>query len=311
MFCDLVGSTDLSGKLDPEDLREVVRAYQEKAAEVIERYEGHIAQYLGDGLLIYFGFPIAHEDDAQRAAYTGLGIPEAITALNDHLETHYGVQLAVRIGIHTGPVVVGEMGGGSRHENLALGETPNIAARLEGLAQPNTSVISPTTAQLVQRSFVLQELGPHELKGVTDAMMLYTVIAPRTSTVADDDSMTGGFDALVGRDEEIGLLLRRWEQSKDGLGQVVLLSGEAGIGKSSLVDGLRDHVHQEGLTRIAFRCSPYHTNSALYPVIDRVQRALGWQPEDTRDTQLVKLERALGNTSLSQEEVELPLESTK
>ena len=161
MFCDLVGSTDLSGKLDPEDLREVVRAYQESAAEVIERYEGHIAQYLGDGLLIYFGFPVAHEDDAHRAVYTGLEIPEAMATLNRRLEVDYGVQLAVRIGIHTGPVVVGEMGGGGRHENLALGETPNIAARLEGLAQPNTAVISPVTAQLVQRSFLLKELGPH------------------------------------------------------------------------------------------------------------------------------------------------------
>ncbi len=178
MFCDLVGSTDLSGKLDPEDLREVVRAYQETAAEVIERYDGHIAQYLGDGLLIYFGFPVAHEDDAQRAVYTGLGIPEAMTTLNSRLQADYGVQLAVRIGIHTGPVVVGEMGGGGRHENLALGETPNIAARLEGLAQANTAVISPVTAQMVQRSFMLDELGPHELRGVAESMMLYTVVGP-------------------------------------------------------------------------------------------------------------------------------------
>ncbi|MDH3603260.1 MAG: zinc-ribbon domain-containing protein, partial [Candidatus Tectomicrobia bacterium] len=217
MFCDLIGSTDLSGKLDPEDLREVVRAYQETAAGVIQRYEGHIAQYLGDGLLIYFGFPVAHEDDAPRAVYTGLGIPEALAALNARLEADYGVQLAVRIGIHTGPVVVGEMGGGGRHENLALGETPNIAARLEGLAQANTAVISPVTAQLVQRSFVLEELGPHELKGVADPMMLYAVVEPREVEPDDHEAMiAGGFDALVGRDEEIGLLVRRWEQTKEG-----------------------------------------------------------------------------------------------
>ncbi len=151
MFCDLVGSTDLSSKLDPEDLREVVRAYQETAAEVTQRYEGHIAQYLGDGLLIYFGFPVAHEDDAQRAVYTGLGIPEAMTTLNTCLQADYGVKLGVRIGIHTGSVVVGEMGGGRRHENLALGETPNIAARLEGASsdqhggdQPRDRTACPT-----------------------------------------------------------------------------------------------------------------------------------------------------------------------
>jgi class 3 adenylate cyclase/predicted ATPase len=303
MFCDLVDSTDLSGTLDPEDLREVVRAYQETAAEVIQRYEGYIAQYLGDGLLIYFGFPVAHEDDAQRAVYAGLGIPESMTALNTRLESDYGVQLAVRIGIHTGPVVVGEMGGGSRHENLALGETPNIAARLEGLARANTAVISPVTAQLVQRTFVLEELGPHALKGLAEPMRLYTVVRPREVGHDDPDTMMSrGFETLVGRDEEIGLLLRRWEQSKESLGQVVLLSGEAGIGKSSLVEGLRAHVRQAGGTHIAYRCSPYHTNSAFYPIIEHVQRALGWQPGDTVDTQLAKLEQVLAGTSLPLEE---------
>ncbi len=303
MFCDLVGSTDLSGKLDPEDLREVVRAYQGTAAEVIERYEGHIAQYLGDGLLIYFGFPVAHEDDAQRAVYTGLGIPEAVAELNTRLKKEYGVQLAVRIGIHTGPVVVGEMGGGGRHENLALGETPNIAARLEGLAQANTNVISLATAQLVQRAFLLEELGPHELKGVADPMMLYQVVSPlETEHEGHEDMLSGGFDALVGRNEEIGLLLRRWEQSKEGLGQVVMLSGEAGIGKSSLVEGLWRHVREEGLTRMAFRCSPYHTNSALYPIIDYVQRTLGWHLDDTASTKLAKLEQAFDHTRVAREE---------
>ena len=300
MFCDLVGSTDLSGRLDPEDLREVVRAYQETAAAVIKRYEGHIAQYLGDGLLIYFGYPVAHEDDAQRAVYTGLGIIEAMETLNLRLQENHRVELAVRIGIHTGPVVVGEIGGGGRRENLALGETPNIAARLEGIAPPNTAIVSSVTAQLVQRTFVLEELGSQELKGVAEPMRLYAVVSPRESEYDDHEDMhAGGFDALVGRDEEIGLMLRRWEQSKTGLGQVALLSGEAGIGKSSLVEGLRAHAQEEGMRRTAFRCSPYHTHSALHPMIERVQRALGWQADDAADRKLAKLEQGLEDAGLT------------
>jgi class 3 adenylate cyclase len=227
MFCDLVGSTDLSGKFDPEHLREVVRAYQETAAEVIQRYEGHIAQYLGDGLLIYFGFPIAHEDDAQRAVYTGLEICEAMAGLNRRLQTGYGVELAVRIGVHTGPVVIGEMGGGDRHENLALGETPNIAARLEGLSQSGTVLLSDVTARLVRGVFVLEELGLKRLKGVAEAIPVYQVLRP-LEVDGDEDATTPVNVSLVGRDEEVGLLIRRWEQAKEGLGQVVLISGEAG-----------------------------------------------------------------------------------
>jgi len=292
MFCDLVGSTDLSGKLDPEDLREVVRAYQQSAAEIIEKYDGHIAQYLGDGLLIYFGYPVAHEDDAQRAVLTGLGIPEALATLNNQLEATYSVKLAVRIGIHTGPVVVGEMGGGNRHENLALGETPNIAARLEGFAQPNTVVVSPLTAQLVNRSFMLRDLGLHELKGVAEALNLYVVISSRRAT-KQDEFQGGQSKDLMGRNEETGLLLRRWEQSKEGQGQVVLITGEAGIGKSSLVAGIRQHVNQEQLPCITFRCSQYHQNSALYPVIDHLQRFIGFERNDSMEDKLAKLKKSL------------------
>src|SRR5215467_1753380 len=175
LFCDLVGSTQLSGQLDPEDLRAVVRAYQEAAAAVIQQYAGHIAQYLGDGLLVYFGYPAAHEDDARRAVHTGLGIVEAIATLNTRLMGPYAVQLAVRLGIHTGPVVVGEMGGGGRHEHLALGETPNIAARLEGFAPANTVVVSAVTARLVQGTFALDDLGIHTLHGVAEPMAVSRV----------------------------------------------------------------------------------------------------------------------------------------
>jgi class 3 adenylate cyclase len=298
MFCDLADSTKLSQQLDPEDFREVVRAYQTTAAEVIQQYEGHTAQYLGDGLLIYFGWPIAHEDDAQRAAHAGLGIVEAITtSLNPRLEQDKGVQLTVRIGIHTGPVVVGEMGGGGRHENLATGETVNIAARLEGMAAPNTVVMSSVTERLIRGAFDLEDLGPQVLKGVAEPMEVFRVLGPNAGHREEDESMPDGGVFLVGRDEEVGLLLRRWEQSKEGLGQVALISGEAGIGKSSLAATVRHHVLHKGYTCITFWCSPYHTNSALYPVIERVQRVLQWQPGDTPATRLDKLERVLKSYS--------------
>jgi class 3 adenylate cyclase/tetratricopeptide (TPR) repeat protein len=303
LFCDLVGSTTLSGQLDPEDLRAVVRAYQETAAVVIQRYEGHIAQYLGDGLLVYFGYPQAHEDDAQRAVYTGAELVEAIGGLNTRLEASYGVQLAVRLGIHTGPVVVGDIGGGGRHEQLALGETPNIAARLEGLAAPNTVVISPVTARLVRQTFVLEDLGASALKGVAEPMAVSRVLGRRLPSRHDDEATPDRTPFLVGRDEELGLLRRRWEQSKEGLGQVVLLSGAAGIGKSSLVATLRAQVGREGYARLTLRCSPYATNSALYPVIEHLQQVLQFERTDPPETKLAKLEQGLQTCPLPRAEV--------
>jgi class 3 adenylate cyclase/predicted ATPase len=303
LFCDLVDSTQLSGQLDPEDLRQVVRAYQETAAAVIERFEGHIAQYLGDGLLVYCGYPRAHEDDAQRAVHTGLGIVEAMGSLNSRLQAEYGVALAVRLGIHTGPVVVGAMGGGARHEHLALGETPNIAARLEALAVPNSVVISAVTAQLVQRAFVLDALGTQVLKGIAAPMGVWRVVGPLETLQEATTPVPEDVKPLVGRGEEVGLMLRRWEQSKAGQGQVVLISGEAGIGKSALVDTLRAHVRREGLMRVALRCSPYHTNSALYPVIAYVQQVVRVARGDTAEEKLAKLEQALQTLSLPLHEV--------
>ncbi len=210
VFCDLVGSTSLSGQLDPEDLREVVRAYQQTAAEVINRLEGHIAQYLGDGLLVYFGYPRAHEDDARRAVRAGLEIIEAMETLNTRLEPDKGVRLAVRLGIHTGLVVVGEMGGGDRHEQLALGETPNVASRIQGLAEPDTVVISAATAHLVQSAFTLEELGTRSFKGVTEPMAVSRVLGLLEAQGDKEESTPAGAPFLVGRDEEIGLLRRRF-----------------------------------------------------------------------------------------------------
>ena len=303
LFCDLVGSTTLSGQLDLEDLRAVVRAYQETAAVVMQRYEGQIAQYLGDGLLVYFSYPQAHEDDAQRAVHAGVELIEAIGELNTRLDASYGVQLAVRLGIHTGPVVVGDIGGGGRHEQLALGETPNIAARLQDLAAPNTVVISPVTARLVHQTFVLEDLGASALKGVAEPMAVWQVLGPRTPSRHDDEAAHHRTPFLVGRDEELGLLRRRWEQSKEGLGQVVLLSGAAGLGKSSLVAALRAQVGREGYARLTLRCSPYYTNSALYPVIAYLQQVLQFEWTDPPETKLAKLEQGLQTYRLPREEV--------
>jgi class 3 adenylate cyclase len=218
LFCDLVGSTQLSGQLDPEDLRAVVRAYQDAAAEIIQQYEGHIAQYLGDGLLVYFGYPQAHEDDPRRAVHAGLGIVQAMGTLNRRLQAEYGVALAVRLGIHTGPVVVGQMGGGGRHEQLALGETPNLAARLQALAPANVVVISAATARLVRGAFALDDLGTHALPGVAEPQAVSRVRGPLSTPSGEEEFVTAGVPLLVGRDEEVGLLRRRWEQSKAGLG---------------------------------------------------------------------------------------------
>ena len=302
MFCDLVDSTYLSGQLDPEDLREVVRAYQATGAAVIQRYDGHIAQYLGDALLVYFGHPRAHEDDAQRAVRTGLGILEAVRDLNDRLERDKGVRLAVRIGIHTGMVVVGEMGSGDRLEHLAMGEAPNVASRLQGLAARDTVLISADTHRLVQGYFRVDDLGAHTLKGVAEAMQVYRVVGESAAHSRLEVVGTRGLTPLVGRDEEVGLLLRRWTQSIEGVGQVVLIQGEAGIGKSRLAETIRDHVTRQGSPRLVFRCSPYHQNSALYPVITHVQQVLQLEPYDPPEVKLAKLTQGLQTYRLPQTE---------
>src|SRR5215510_5405812 len=245
MFCDLVDSTKLSSQLDPEEYRDVVRVYQTACTEMIRRYDGHIAQLLGDGLLVYFGYPQAHEDDAQRAVRTGLGILAAMDDLPTRLPHATGRTLAVRLGIHTGLVVIGAMGDQGRHEHLALGETPNIAARLQGLAQPNTVAISEATYRLVQGYFTCQDLGAQALRGVTEAMRIYHVLGESGATSRLDVAQPRGLTPLVGREQEVGILLERWAQVKDGHGHVVLLTGDAGIGKSRLVQVLKDYVANE------------------------------------------------------------------
>src|SRR5437867_3091998 len=292
LFCDLVDSTVLARQLDPEELREVVRAYQEACAKVIARFEGHIAQYLGDGLLVYFGYPRAHEDDAQRAVRAGLGMIEAVGQLNTRLGPARGVQLAVRLGVHTGLVVVGEVGSGTRQEQLALGETPNLAARLQGLAAPNTLVISAATLPLLGGFFACQSLGAPLLKGFVEPLEVYQVLSESTARSRLDAVGSTGLTPLVGREQEVGLLLERWAQVKDGLGQVVLLSGEAGIGKSRLVEVLKAQVAMEPQAWLTpCQCSPYYQNSALYPWIDLLERvALRFEREEAPQQKLSKLE---------------------
>jgi class 3 adenylate cyclase len=292
LFCDLVDSTVLATQLDPEDLREVVRAYQGTCAKVIARFEGHIAQYLGDGLLVYFGYPRAHEDDAQRAVRAGLGMVEALGQLNTRLGQDRGVQLAVRLGIHTGLVVVGEVGGGARQEQLALGETPNLAARLQGIAAPNTLVISATTFQLLEGFFACQPLGTPLLKGQAQLLAVYRVLYESMARSRLEAAGSTGWTPLVGREQEIGLLRERWAQVKEGVGQVVLLSGEAGIGKSRLVQVLKEHVSTEPQAWLTpCQCSPYYQNTALYPLIDLLERvALRFEREEAPLQKLRKLE---------------------
>ena len=214
-------------------------------------------------------------------------------ALSAQLVHDKGLRVAIRLGIHTGLVVVGAMGGGDRQEQLALGETPNIAARLQGLAVPDTLVISAATYRLVQGYFVCRDLGIHAVKGVDDPIAAYQVLQASAAQSRLDVAAARGLTPLAGREEEVGLLLRRWTQSQDGLGQGVLLSGEAGIGKSRLVEVLRERAEREGCTRIIFRCSPYYQQSALYPVIEHLQRLLQFHRDDTPETKLTKLEQAL------------------
>jgi class 3 adenylate cyclase/tetratricopeptide (TPR) repeat protein len=302
MFCDLVDSTTLSSQLDPEEYRDVVRAYQSACTEVIQRYDGHIAQFLGDGLLVYFGYPHAHEDDAQRAVRTGLGILAAMGNLNQGLQQAKGIQLAIRVGIHTGLVVVGEMGSQRRQEQLALGEVPNVCSRIQGLAAPNTIAMSAATYRLVQGYFECQDLGAQTLRGVAEPVALYRVLVESGATSRLDIAQPRGLTPLVGRDSEVVLLLERWEQVKAGQGQVVLLTGEAGIGKSRLVQTLKDHVANEPHLRWECRSAEYAQNMVLFPLVELFQRLLRFEASETPDTKLAKLEHVLSQYSLLVEE---------
>ena len=300
LFSDLVGSTALSARMDPEDLREVIAAYKRCVVETVRRFGGFVAQFLGDGVLVYFGYPEAHEDDAERAVRTGLELAAAVSALKTP------ALLQTRIGIATGLVVVGDLTvSGEAPEHGILGETPNLAARLQGIAEPNTVVIAESTRKLLGTLFELEDLGAKDLKGIAGPVRAW--VAMRASSVESrfEALHAAGLTALVGREEETELLLRRWSRAKSGEGQVVLISGEAGIGKSRLTAALLEAVGPEPHTRLRYFCSPQHTDSAFYPIIGQMERAAGLLYDDTPQQKLDKLDALLAQTSTSIEDVVL------
>ena len=300
MFSDLVGSTALSARMDPEDLREVIAAYHKCVAEIVRRFGGFVAQYLGDGVLVYFGYPQAHEDDAERAVRSGLELIEGVSGLNTR------ASLQSRVGIATGLVVVGDrVDAGGSHERGIIGETPNLAARLQGIAEPNMVVVAESTRKLLGNLFELQDLGARELKGIAGRVRAWAPLRASSVESRFEALHASGLTTLVGREEESELLLRRWARAKNGEGQVVLLSGEAGIGKSRLTASLLESVAAEPHTRLRYFCSPQHTDSALYPIVRQMERAAGLAHDDSPQARLDKLDALLAKTSTSAQDAAL------
>src|SRR5713101_7544682 len=300
MFSDLVGSTELAARMDPEDLRDVISAYQQCVSGTVQRYDGFVAKYMGDGVLVYFGYPRAHEDDTDRAVRAGLELIAAVTALKSR------ASLQSRVGIATGLVVVGDLiGSGDAQERGIVGETPNLAARLQGIAQPNTVVIADGTRRLLGNLFELQDLGPTDLKGIAGPVRAWAALRASSVESRFEALHTTGLIALVGREEESELLLRRWSRAKAGEGQVVLLSGEAGIGKSRLTAALLENLATEPHTRLRYFCSPQHTDSPLYPIIGQMERAAGLAHDDKLQARFDKLDALLAQTSTSTQDAAL------
>jgi class 3 adenylate cyclase/ABC-type transport system involved in cytochrome c biogenesis ATPase subunit len=290
MFCDLVGSTALSARLDPEDMWEVIRAYRTACANVIVAYDGMIARFIGDGILAYFGYPRAHEDDAERAVRAGLDIIAAI----GKLETRVEQPVEVRIAIATGLVVVGGLiSGGASEEQAMVGDTPNVAARLQSLAEPGVVVVADSTRRLLGDLFTFRSLGDREVKGISEPIAVWAVEGASASESRFEAVRTARSIGFVGRKAEIEFVLSRQQLAWQGQGQVVLISGEAGIGKSRLVATLAEGLAVESHRRVRYQCSPYHTNSALHPFIAQLERAAGITSQDTPGQTLDKLEAML------------------
>ena len=297
MFCDLVGSTALSTRHDPEDLRELIGGYHRAVAEAVAGFDGFVAKYMGDGVLIYFGYPQAHEDDAERAVRAGLAVIEAVGRLPARQD------LRVRLGVATGLAVVGDLIGEGAAQRV-VGETPNLAARLQALAMPNTLVIAEATRRQIGGLFDLADLGPQALAGFAEPQPAWRVIG-ESGMLSRFEALRSGETPLVGRDEEVELLLRRWQQAKSGEGRVVLISGEPGIGKSRLTAALSEHIGSEPHTRLRYFCSPHHQDSALYPFIAQLERAAGFARDDAVEARLGKLRALLAPGARDDDDIAL------
>src|SRR5262245_36552553 len=288
MFCDLVGSTQLSEKLDPEDLQKLIDAYRRECGTAIRRYGGEVARYFGDGVMAFFGWPRAHEDDAGRAVHAALEIVSEVTKIAGP------VTLACRIGVCSGPVIVGEPGSTTSSWSMdAVGETPNIAARLQNLAAINTVLISESTRRLVSAAFELQDLGLQELKGATEPVHVYRALAAKSASSRFEAAHSGSLTPLIGRSSELSLLLDRWKKAKEGDGQVILLSGIPGVGKSRLIHELKSHIQNEPHILLHHQCSPYHSQSAFFPVIEQIEKAAQLTAREPDGDKIAKLKEYL------------------
>jgi class 3 adenylate cyclase len=299
MFCDLVGSTALSSHLDPEDLREIVAAYHRAVAEGVGSFDGFVAKYMGDGVLAYFGYPHAHEDDPERAVRAGLAVVEAVRRLRAP------ELLQVRIGVATGLVVVGDLiGSGAAQEQAVVGETPNLAARLQALADPEAIVIAENTRRLIGSLFDYQSLGEVEIRGLAAPIRAYRVLG-ESRVNSRFEALRSGETPLIGREEELELLQRRWAQAKAGAGRVVLISAEPGIGKSRLTEAFGESLKDEPHTRLRYFCSPHYQDSALFPIIGQLKRAAGFESDHTPEEQLAKLQTLVSRTAPAEGDVPL------
>jgi predicted ATPase/class 3 adenylate cyclase len=302
MFCDLVSSTALSARLDPEDMRVVITAYHKAVAGAVQSADGFVAKYMGDGVLVYFGCPRAHEDDAERAVRAGLAVVEAVSKIN----APDGKPLYARVGVATGIVVVGDLiGSGESSERGVVGDTPNLAARLQAIAEPNQVVICETTRKLIGNLFELRDLGGRELKGIAAPARAFAVMRARTVEGRFEALHSEGLIDLIGREEELAFLLRRWAKASAGDGQVVLLMGEAGIGKSRLMAALLEHLSTERHVRLRYFCSPQHVDSAFHPIIGQLERAAAFSREDDAKAKLDKLDALLALSAASPAEAAL------
>lgn len=300
MFCDLVGVTTLTAKLDPEDMADLLRAAQGAIAAAVARFDGHVAKWVGDGATIYFGYPHAHEDDAQRAARAAIALIDAIGEIG----RNHGETLDIRIGISSGLVVVGELiGEGEARERGVVGDTANLAARLRSEAEPGTILVSESTRRLLGKAFEIQQLGPQVLKGFRSPVVAWRVIREQENFIRFDAARSEALTPLTGREDEIAFLLERWQQVIRGEGQVVLLSGEAGIGKSRIVAALRERLDGEHHIVMRYQCSPHHLNDAFYPVIGQIWHAAGFVSGEPPGVRLQKLEKIIEATGLAPSEI--------